>query len=831
MIGIVVVSHSFQLARAAIELASEMVSEENRPALANAAGLDEETIGTDAMRVSEAIESVASDDGVLVFMDLGSAVLSTEMALEFLDPDLAQNVALTSAPFVEGLISAIVTASTGASLGEVAEEARAGLRGKQEAIGDVQGSAPVADPGPGAQAGPDAEPGSVADPGTGAGETRSYTITNEHGLHARPAAALVSGLRAFNADLTVTTSSGSSASAKSVTGLAALGIRQGETIDVVASGADASEALDALAALVASEFGEREPEDREPGENELGHTELFDMEGASSGASAPTGVVPKSGNTEQTDDPADVSGERTNAPSATGSEIVIAPAYVLSHDVDVSGYVPGDEQARLADARVEVANHLKSITGDQAAGIAQAQLAMLDDPEMVEAESAAIDSGATAPDAVTATWGPYAERFAALDDPYLAARAEDIRSISRMLIRALVGGELVPTIPDGSILVVEELDASTAATLDAARTPGIVTTRGGSSGHGVIVAKTRGIAILTGRADAQGVKDGDLLILDPLAGELVIRPDEQTTDAYRSQQQERQASIESAREHAAEPAVTRGGVRVRVEANVGSVRDAELGAAGGAEGSGLVRTELLWGDDAEEPTIEVQADTFARIARLMGHTITIRTWDVGADKPLAYMPLEQEDNPFLGVRGIRAMRLYPDLFTNQLRAVCRAAKQVAADGAGSIRVMLPMVSTPQEVRWGREMLNEAARLEGTEAPAMGIMLEVPAVALRAREFDGLVDFFSVGTNDLTQYTTAVDRGNGAVSELAADGRDAVLRLIEMAHDAIPHMPIAVCGDWASDTSLTADLIGRGVRELSARAASIALVKQAVRETP
>jgi multiphosphoryl transfer protein len=774
MIGIVVVSHSRALADAAVGLAEEMVAAEARPGIRVAAGLDETTFGTDAATIAEAITDVDSADGVLVLLDLGSAVLSAEMALEFVDPETAERVRISPAPLVEGLVAAVVTASTGATLAEVAAEAEGGLAAKAEHLGGE-----TAPPGP----------AESAEPATVEGPVTEVVVRNPHGLHARPAAALVSGLRGLDATVLLrnATINKGPANARSVGKVAALGLLNGHTLAATFSGPDAEAARERFLSLAAADFGESE----EPA------------------ASAPPAA------------PAD--------PARTGRQVVLGPALVRGGDVDTEQYSPGApdaEQTRLETAVATVTASLAglaAVVGPQR-GIFEAQEALLGDPDLAEGLAADTQSGTSAVAAVRARFGAVAADFDALTDPYLRERGQDVRSLERQVLRALVGStdQTTPDIPH--ILVVDELDAATAAGLDPATTLGVVTTTGGATGHGVIVASSRGIPVLTGRSEAKGVAEGTLIGIDPGPGTLWLDPDTATQEEIRrlSQSRGQEAAAAATRSH--EAALTTSGRRVLVEANIASLADAVAGAAAGADGSGLVRTEILFAHHTTSPDAATQAAALVEIGKALGAPITVRTWDPGGDKPLPFLITEGEANPMLGERGLRAMRRYPDVFAEQLRGIVAAAREVP------VRVMFPMVTQPDEVVWARSVLADVLA-EHPDPPSLevGIMVEVPAAALRADDFAPLVDFASIGTNDLSQYTTAVDRGNGRVAHLSRPS-SAIWALIFMTCTAFGDKPVAICGDLASDPDLTATLVGLGVSELSVRPPVVALVKEAVRRS-
>jgi multiphosphoryl transfer protein len=747
MIGIVVVSHSHALATAAVGLASEMVAADNRPVIAVAAGLDATTFGTDAIAVSEAITTADSPDGVLVLLDLGSAVLSAELALEFVDPDVASHVRLTSAPLVEGLVAAVVTASTGASLDAVTAEAERGLLGKQDHLG-----------GGGA-----AETTVAAE----SDQVQEVVVSNEHGLHARPAARLVGLVNSFDAVVTLTdldTGRGP-IDAGSLSMVATLNAQQGHRLQVGASGPQAGEVLAAIGKLAADNFGDTE---------------------------APP-PAPRSG--------------------GSGLDVAIGPAVIAGAGVDLSNYVAGDDEAgRLEGAVAAAAEELGRLRdgSPEHGGIFEAHLALLKDRRPLDEIRAAIAGGTPAPVAWKQTYNELAKTFESLDDPYQRERAQDVRAVRDRVLRALTGATGDETPAEG-ILVVPELDAATAATLDAARITGVAVRAAGTTGHGVIVARSRGIPLITGIGEVD-VPAGATVAFDARAGVFEVGPDER---AFRTTIVERRSELERAVEQAGEPATTLDGRTIAVLVNVGSVQDAL--DARGADGSGLVRTEVLFGHRRTAPSVEEQAEQFRAIAQaLQGKPITIRTWDVGGDKPLPFLPQEQEANPFLGERGLRVFRRRPQLLRDQLEAVRRVA------GETPVHVMFPMVTTADEVAWALEALGP--RPDGLE---VGIMVEVPAAALRIDTLAAGLDFVSIGTNDLTQYTTAADRTNTAVAPLA-DGLDpAVLQLIDHVVKRAG-VRVAVCGDLASDPQAAVLLAALGVDELSAVGPQVPLVKERLR---
>ncbi|MFV0406518.1 MAG: dihydroxyacetone kinase phosphoryl donor subunit DhaM [Propioniciclava sp.] len=451
MIGIVVVSHSHAVAGAAIGLAAEMVPPDQRPTVLPAAGLDEHTFGTDAAAISEAITQADAGDGVLVLLDLGSAVLSAEMAVEFLDPDLAARVRLSAAPLVEGLVAAVVTAATGADLEACAHEAESGLIAKAAHMGaDGSGIEPTR-PGaaPSTPVLSERAPSGLApaESGPDAGTDRqvlAVTVDLPHGLHARPGAAVVSALADISARVLARNATAGSEpiDARSVTGLGGLDLRRGDLIEFVAEGADAPQAIAALAALVADGFGE-----------------------------VPAG------------EPAPLRG--------SGVPVEVRGPAALLPEPDLSAYRPGaDEQARLADARAAVHSHLELLADGAAPELVGAWVALLADRAFLPIAERALESGASATDAVQVAVSAAGERFARLPDPYLQARGEDIRGLGRLLLTALVGADLRPSWPQSPfVAVAAELDLAMCLSLDPEVCAGVVTWAGSALGHGAILAR------------------------------------------------------------------------------------------------------------------------------------------------------------------------------------------------------------------------------------------------------------------------------------------------------------------------------------------------------
>jgi phosphocarrier protein FPr len=837
VVGIVVVSHSRALARAAVALAEEMVHGKALR-IAVAAGLDERTFGTDAVAISEAIAAADQGDGVVVLMDLGSAVLSAELALDLMDDDEARGrVTLCPAPLVEGLVVAAVAAAGGAGRAEIAAEAAAALAGKQSQLGGETNS-------PGAAAGPAAAPVP-----TEAEVSGTFTVTVPHGLHARPAARLVQEVRSLDAQVrlrNLTTGAGP-VPASSLSRMATLGALSGHEVEVTATGSQAREALDHVLALARRNFDEgglpapagalaaAVPGVAGPGVAGSGPTE-----GVVSGSGPGVGTGGGSGATGVEQPVARRTPPAGPLPASPG--IGVGPAWLLNPSVEVPAEPPGDpavQWRRLREALAAVRREIQRLRtravreiGDADAAIFDAHLLLLDDTALLDEARSRLDREGAAP-AWAAAVAQAEGQFEALSDPYLRARAADVRAVGDQVLRALLGvRELsggLSGMPPSAVVVAPDLTPAQAAQLDPERIAAVVMAFGSPTAHSAILARARGIPALVAAGErVLELPAGTVLAVDGGRGELVIDPTSEVRAEFAARAEREAARAGEALARAGEPAVTRDGVTVVVAANVGSLDDARTAAAGGAEGAGLVRSEFLFLHRAAAPDVEEQEKAYLAIAEAMhGNRITLRTLDVGGDKPLDYVPMPAEANPFLGVRGLRLLLARPQLFRDQLVAIVRVARRTP------VSVMFPMVSAVSELLEARAVLDDVVRREGGSWPSgleVGIMVEVPAAALKARAFAPHVDFLSIGTNDLTQYTLAAERGNDATAALGDPLDPAVLHLVAATCAAAgPDTLVAVCGELAADERAVGVLVGLGVRELSVSPLAVPAVKQAVRD--
>ena len=829
MIGLVLVSHSARLAQGVAELAAQMGGPNLRIALAGGLDQPEQPLGTDAALVARAIEEVWSDDGVLVLMDLGSAVLSAEMALDLLSPQRRAHVLLTAAPLVEGAVAAAVAAGLGESLERAAEEAGAGLVAKAAHLAP-QGL-PAGHPGAGAQpaGGPSAGAGAhpAGEPSATAGSRAlRLTVQNPLGLHARPAALFVRTAGRFDSEVLVSdvTTGRGPVNARSLSALATLGVGRGHEILVEARGAQADEALVAIESLAGHNFGD--PPDLGAGAAAVSRWRLPGIEISARPASRPAAGSVLRG-----------------LPGSPG--VAVGEAQRLQPDSvevpDAGAADPEADWAALQRAVSETAGDIRRTrdamagrAGEYEAAIFDAHLLLLaDEALLAPAREHILRDGMNAARAWATAVAAAAAAWETLDDSYQRARAVDLRSVGDLVLRHILGRPAAAAVGAG-ILVAPELTPAEIAALDRSRVAAVACAFGGPASHAAILARALGIpaAVMLGPA-LLAVPPGTRLALDGEAGTVIVDPSDDELQALEQQRAARARRESGARRRAHLPAVTRDGTTVRVSANVSGPADAHEAVAAGADGVGLLRTELLFLGAGHLPTEDEQERAYRAVAEtLAGRHLTLRTLDAGADKQLPYLALAAEQNPNLGLRGIRLGLSRPELLLSQLRAALR----VAVDHP--LRILLPMVSLVDEVRRARELLDEArASLAkaGTPVPKpveLGVMIEVPAAALMAESFVPYVDFFSVGTNDLAQYVLAADRGNAEVAALANALHPAVLRLIDstVTAAAAGSRPVAVCGELAADPLAVPLLVGLGIAELSMSPARIPLAKQAVRET-
>jgi len=468
-----------------------------------------------------------------------------------------------------------------------------------------------------------------------------------------------------------------------------------------------------------------------------------------------------------------------------------------------------------------------------------AHVAMLTNSRLVRGvERRILEERVNAERAVQIEIADIADSFAAMEDAYLAARIDDIRVVGARLVRNLTKTPYAAYqgLPEGTVIIAEELSPADAALLDPRSIAGFATVLGGAEGHTAIMARALNLPAVLGVAGLLGqVDSGDAIIIDGGAGLVVVNPTEATIERYTERQHELAREQRRLARLARLPAVTRDSVEITLEANLELPRELEQALAAGAMGLGLVRTEFLYMNRQDLPDEDEQYGAYAALVRGMdGRPVTIRTLDIGGDKlaaPLTAMVGSEAANPALGLRAIRLSLKERRLLDVQLAAMLRAAVH------GPVRILLPMISSAGEIREVREEMDQVVRRlrrRGVRLPArlppLGVMIEIPGAALAADALASLADFFAIGTNDLIQYTLAIDRGDEQVAHLYNPLHPAVLRLIQFAVEAAlrARKPVSLCGEMAGDPRYTALLLGLGIRDLSMAPANIGRVKQRIR---
>jgi phosphocarrier protein FPr/phosphocarrier protein len=499
--------------------------------------------------------------------------------------------------------------------------------------------------------------------------------------------------------------------------------------------------------------------------------------------------------------------------------------------VKIEAETPDVERAALAGALAAVRASLAgrvATDGGQGREIADAHLAFLADPELQRDADAAIAAGASAGVAWRGAIGGYVDQLSASGDTRMMERAADLNDLQRQVLLQLSGEATLPVaLPDNAIVLADDILPSQLMELDPSRVAGLATSRGGPTSHVAILAAAMNIpAVVALGPRVLRIEDGALVILDGDEGRLQVAPNPTEIAAAQTRLFERRQRRVRAQASAREPCQMADGIRVEVFANLGAVAEAAAAVESGAEGCGLLRTEFLFMDRPAPPDEAEQHCAYQAIAAaLEGRPLVIRTLDVGADKPVSYLPLPAQANPALGVRGVRVSFAWPDLLRAQLRAILRV------EPAGLAQIMLPMVASLAELRGVRAIALDLAAELGVALPPIGVMVETPAAAVTADLLAAEADFLSIGTNDLAQYGLAMDRTSAELAAQVDALHPAVLRLVREAADggARHGRTVAVCGSLASEIAAAPILIGLGVTELSAAPAAIPGLKAAIRE--
>ncbi len=503
---------------------------------------------------------------------------------------------------------------------------------------------------------------------------------------------------------------------------------------------------------------------------------------------------------------------------------------------------PARERARFVVARQGLDTdlaHLAQVGNAVMSDIFLVHREILHDKTLTDAIRTLIDGGLDATTATQQAVGDLVRVFQNLSDEQFASRATDIRDVGQRLLARLDGtilSQQLQMLPPNTILVADDLTPFDTSHLSTENVTGIALAGSAPTAHTAILARSLGLPLICGLGPAVlKLPAGEQAIVDGIQGRLFVMPEAETLHAYEATRTRLRHFRVAAEAHTHEPAITEDGVRVPVRVNVNSREDVLVVSASGAEGVGLLRTEYLFQQRTTPPSVDEQVEAYREIAEHFPNQVfTVRLLDIGGDKPVQYLPQPAEANPFLGVRGIRLLLQQPALLQSQIEALTTLALENSV--ASPVRILVPMVSRINEIHRVLAFLEEIPNVARHRRPGgaiqVGMMIEVPAAALLADKFAAFVDFFSIGTNDLSQYTLAADRVNSAVATLASALDPSVLRLIAMTCQAGEKagIPVTVCGEIAGDPSVAPLLLGLGVKELSVAAPSVALVKQAVRLT-
>lgn len=505
---------------------------------------------------------------------------------------------------------------------------------------------------------------------------------------------------------------------------------------------------------------------------------------------------------------------------------------------------PDGEIERLENAKKKAVSELEKIyekalkeVGEANAQIFEIHIMMIDDDDYNDAIKEMItNQSVNAEYAVAVTADNFAEMFASMDDAYMQARSADVRDISNRIISCLGDNESSSSLSDEKVIIcADDLAPSETVSLDKEKVLAFVTAHGSSNSHTAILARNMNIPAIIGVGDKflSEIKDGDMAIADGFTGEFIVSPDDETKALYEKKQKDDEEKKALLQELKGKENVTLDGRKINVFANIGSVDNIGAVLLNDAGGIGLFRSEFLYLENSDYPTEEEQFKVYKRVLESMaGKKVIIRTLDIGADKQADYFNLDKEENPALGLRAIRLCLDRPEIFKTQLRALYRASVY------GKLGIMFPMITSVWEVEEILALCDtikdelKADGIEYSDSIELGIMIETPAAAVISDKLAPLVDFFSVGTNDLTQYTLACDRQNPRIERFCDTHHEAVLRLIELAakNAHANNAWIGICGELAADTTLTETFLRMGIDELSVSPTFVLKVRDAVRKT-
>lgn len=796
MVSIVIVSHSKKLAEGVKELAQQM--SQNKVQIAAAGGLDDEfsPIGTDAFKIKEAIELVDSEDGVLVLMDIGSAVMNAELATEMLSEEIMKRVLLCEAPLVEGAIAAAAQSMVGANLKAVAKEARNGTQGKETLLAITERV--------------DLNNAIV----TNAREIR-LKVPNQLGLHARPSVRLVEIANKFNNEVNVSVNNKPFVSATSISQVGTLGAKKGDTLVFNVRGDEFLEFENALKQFGIDNFGDpkgdtiKKKEVKKPLKN-IGIANGF-IQGipASKGISIGKAKVFK-------------------------NEIISIEEEIEENSIDeIVKFKKGVH--RVASEIEEIRQKTMSHYGKENAEILDFHLLLLNDKEKLkEVERLIAENHFSAVYAWFKVYSDLEDKYQQMSDEYLRERASDIVEIRNKVIDEISNSHQIKiTLNEPSILVVDEIGPAQTLSLDTDNVLGIISKAGGETSHATILARSLGIPSITGLDNQiDAIKNGDIIGIDGTTGIIYLKKTHpEKINALREKQQIEEKLFNERFLKAKLPAISSDNIAFKILANISSPKEAKIAYTNGADGIGLYRTEFLYMNRETPPKEEEQYEIYKQVCENMqGLPVTIRTLDVGGDKPIPYLGIPEESNPFLGLRGIRYCLQNTEIFKTQLRALCRISANY------NIRIMYPMVGMLEEVLAANAILSEVRKELDVENIAynkkmkIGIMVEVPSVIFILPQLAKHLDFLSIGTNDLTQYLLAMDRESTLLSKHYSALHPSVLNALSKIIDGANKegIEVSLCGELASNVSATALLSALGLRKYSMSGPVIPRIKDAIR---
>ncbi len=796
MVNIVLVSHSKILTEGVRELALQMT--QDKVIIKCAGGLDDPNnpIGTDPFKIIKAIKEAYSDDGILVLMDIGSAIMSTEIAIEQLQKKIQDKVLLSEAPLVEGAIAAAAQAMTGADLETVAKEAQNALLAKATLL----------------------QPESIETSNDDIDLSRdgielSIIVPNKLGLHARPAAKLVDIVNRYDAFVFIRKENGFFVSAKSISQVSTLGAKKGEKLIFKISGLESELIKKALIDFTAQNF-------QDP---------LKDVE--------PIGVLLKNKDTY-------TKSFILGIPASEG--IAIEKTYWVNQNIpkvikqtinDSSREITTLEKA-ISDTRDELITLQSKIRMEVTASESQIfnfHILLLKDSDFINKVTTQIQNKReNAAYAWIKNIQFLEKKYLKMDSEYFQARAADITAVGNKVLLKLLGKtESIIELKEPGILIAEDLGPAETAQLDTKFVKGIITKNGGATSHSAILARSLGIPAIVGLGDQiDQIPSGEILAMNGESGEVWLAKKNPGKIAQLQKQKEKAVlTQQKMRAIAKVPAITKNGKQYPILANISSPKEARIAFQNGADGIGLYRTEFLFMNRKTPPTEEEQYQIYKSVCEnIQGLAVTIRTLDVGGDKPIPYLGIEKEKNPFLGLRGIRYCLYNTDLFKTQLRAICR----ISADFP--IQIMFPMVAVEEEVQAAKSLLKEVQKdlktqgIPFSKKMKVGIMLEVPSTIFCIPALAAEVDFFSIGTNDLTQYLLAMDRGNPSVAKYRSPLHPAVMQAIQevITHSKNEKIEISMCGELAGNPQVTQTLVNMGLDKFSMSSPSIPKIKEIIR---